>query len=399
MGHVYVDSKGRNYYYRFEYRDNEGVRHQKTFNTGVSKYGSKKKALELGREKEEAYFSELTKNEHNDINGNITLEDFGQYWLKRMEGSVKLSTLAEYKRTFNNRIVPLLGKKCIASLHQRDIENYIDRELALCDEIEAKDDGTRTFRFSIGKHYSLISQILDYAVGDDILCENPAKKIHKEYKNKIPQSSFACIPYNMDEVNKLIECAKGSVIEVPIMLALFLGLRRSEICGLRWCDILFDERVVCIRHTRTKEDGKDFKLSTKNKASKAFLPLTVKCEKYLRELQKRQAQDEKLWGAGYIKNDLICKNTLGEPIGLDYLSSKFKDLLEENGLRHITFHGLRHTVGTFVVEGTHDIYMTSKLLRHSQIGTTADIYCEADTEYKRKGFNKLDEIYQINEDS
>ena len=107
----------------------------------------------------------------------------------------------------------------------------------------------------------------------DLIAVNPADKVDRPRKNEFT-GSF----YSKEEMNALFDAVKGSKVEIPVLLAAFYGLRRSEVIGLKWDAINFERNTIEIRHTVTciKMDGKKQLIesdSTKTKSSKRTLPL------------------------------------------------------------------------------------------------------------------------------
>ena len=104
---------------------------------------------------------------------------------------------------------------------------------------------------------------------------NPADKIDRPRKNGF-QPAF----YDKDEINQLLACVKGTLIETPVMLAAFYGLRRSEAVGLRWDAIDFHQNTITIQHTviACRLNGKYEVIArdtTKTKSSRRTLPLAA----------------------------------------------------------------------------------------------------------------------------
>ena len=85
---------------------------------------------------------------------------------------------------------------------------------------------------------------MKYAVKIDLLDSNPADKVDRLKKN-----SFMGSFYDSDEVEKLFEAAKGTVLEIPVFLGAFYGLRRSEVLGLKWSAIDFQNNTITIKHS------------------------------------------------------------------------------------------------------------------------------------------------------
>lgn len=130
-------------------------------------------------------------------------------------------------------------------------------------------------------YHALIHRALKYAVKTDQLSVNPADKVDRPRKNGF-QPAF----YDKDEINQLLACVKGTLIETPVMLAAFYGLRRSEAVGLRWDAIDFQQNTITIQHTviACRLNGKYEVIArdtTKTKSSRRTLPLAAPIRKHL----------------------------------------------------------------------------------------------------------------------
>lgn len=148
-------------------------------------------------------------------------------------------------------------------------------------------------------YHALIHRALKYAVKTDQLSVNPADKVDRPRKNGF-QPAF----YDKDEINQLLACVKGTLIETPVMLAAFYGLRRSEAVGLRWNAIDFQQNTITIQHTviACRLNGKYEVIArdtTKTKSSRRTLPLAAPIRKYLLDLRVRQAENRRLCGNCY----------------------------------------------------------------------------------------------------
>lgn len=178
----------------------------------------------------------------------------------------------------------------------------------------------------------------------DMISKNPCDNIELPKRQK-----FIADYYTEKELNKLFEVVKGTTVEVPVLMASFYGLRRSEVLGLKWDAINFDHKTICIRHTvcKTVVNGKQtivMKDKTKNKASYRTLPLVPLIEKLLLHERQRQILCARLSRKSYHKEfeGYICLNDIGELLKPDYVTNHFKLLLQKNDMRVIRFHDLRH---------------------------------------------------------
>ena len=128
----------------------------------------------------------------------------------------------------------------------------------------------------------------------DLIAVNPADKVDRPRKNEFT-GSF----YSKEEMNALFDAVKGSKVEIPVLLAAFYGLRRSEVIGLKWDAINFERNTIEIRHTVTciKMDGKKQLIesdSTKTKSSKRTLPLVPLFREKLLALQQEQEENRRV---------------------------------------------------------------------------------------------------------
>ena len=185
---------------------------------------------------------------------------------------------------------------------------------------------------------------MKYAVKTDLIDVNPADKVDRPKKNEFT-GNFC----SREEMNALFDAVRGNKIEVPVMLAAFYGLRRSEVVGLKWDAVDFEQNTLEIRHTvaTVRLDGKKVIVesdTTKTKASKRTLPLVPVFRERLLALQEEQKENRKLCGRSYNKkyDGYICVDPMGNLLLPNALSDSFQLVLRDYNLRRIRFHDLRH---------------------------------------------------------
>ena len=197
---------------------------------------------------------------------------------------------------------------------------------------------------SVIHYHANIHKALKYAVKNDMIPSNPADKVERPKQDKF-YGNF----YDRDELNKLFEAVAGTKLELPVLLGAFYGLRRSEIVGLKWSAIDFEQNTITISHTVTScnLDGKCVivaKDTTKTKSSRRTLPLVPYFHEKLLAVKAQQGRNQKLCGRSYNREFLeyICVDDIGDRFKPNYITSQFPRLLERNGFRKIRFHDLRH---------------------------------------------------------
>ena len=186
-------------------------------------------------------------------------------------------------------------------------------------------------------------------------------------------------------MNALFDAVRGSKIEVAVMLTAFYGLRRSEVVGLKWAAVDFEQNTIEICHTVTtvRLDGKEVLVEsngTKTKSSKRTLPLVPVFRERLLALQEEQKENRKLCGRCYNKKyeDYICVDAMGNLLKPDYLSNSFQIILQNYHLRRIRFHDLRHSCARLLLANGVPMKMIQEWLGHSDFSTTANIYSHLD---------------------
>lgn len=311
----------------------------------------------------------------------LLFSDYMLHWLEIIEPTVAPTTYAGYSRNVKTKIVPYFesqGSKLI-NLAPSDLQKFYANELK---NVKAQ---------TVIKYHANIHRALKYAVKDGLLLSNPADRVDRPKVERYV-GSF----YSADEINQLLTASEGTKLEIPILLAAFYGLRRSEVIGLKWTSIDFNYNTITIQHTVTScmVDGKTtviYQDTTKTKSSRRTLPLVSFIKDRLLKLQQQQEWNRKLCGNCYVKeyNDYICVDDIGNLITPQYVTSAFPKLLEANSLRRIRFHDLRHSCASLLLSSGVPMKMIQDWLGHSDFATTANIYSHLDYSTKLKSANAL----------
>lgn len=253
--------------------------------------------------------------------------------LKRKK-KIEATTYSAYVGNINNPIAPYFEEKGITlgELTAEDIQDFYDVQLE------------RVTANTVIHYHAIIRLALCYARKMGYIKENPIEEVDKPEKNQ-----FVGKFYNSSELSEVIRLTKNTKLELPVIFGGFYGLRRSEIVGLRWSAIDFDNNVFYVNHTVTTPniDGKKTivaKDRAKTKSSLRALPLNTDLKDRLLELKKQQEMYQKKFKRSYDRNwlDYVMVDELGGLILPDYITPAWKRLLEKNNMRVIRFHDLRH---------------------------------------------------------
>ncbi|MBA3726604.1 MAG: site-specific integrase, partial [Armatimonadetes bacterium] len=171
--------------------------------------------------------------------------------------------------------------------------------------------------------------------------------------------------------------------------ALFTGVRLGEATGLRWEDVDFENKTARIQVQLQRIDSKLVHKGLKSPTARRTCPLTEQAVDALREAKISQIV------GGYENGmNLVFLNPEGWPLDPKYIDKKLKEVLANACLPVMSFHKLRHTAATLMVAGGIPIAQVQKLLGHSQISLTANLYAHADLEAKRRAMDVYEQLFR-----
>ena len=184
-----------------------------------------------------------------------------------------------------------------------------------------------------------------------------------------------------DEGESELELVKDDEIYIPILLAAYYGLRRSEVIGLKWSAIDFTENTLTVRHTvHSTEEGIVAKDRLKTKSSYRTLTLEPFVRGELIKHREKPEQMKKVMRSAYSKEytDYVCVDALGKLYDPDFVTGHFGQLLKKHNLKKIRFHDLRHSCASVLLAQGVPMKQIQEWLGHSDMSTTANIYSHLD---------------------
>lgn len=366
------------YYVRLTWYDANGRRKQTEVSTGIPAEGdnkrkAKKKMEEIKEEYKKKYETTNLIDTHN-----ILFSEYMGIWLENHKRNIRKSTYEGYKGTIDSRIKPYFEGEGITLLDLKPI--HIDSYYSYL----LKSGCTAN---TVRHHHANIRKALKCAVMQNMIPYNPADRVElpkmKPYEAEI---------FSLEELVKILESVKNTTIEPAIILAVYYAMRRSEICGLCWEDIDFENKTIHICRTRTKLTTEVFEKNTKSNSGNRILALTPEVEEFLLSLKERQKEYKKIFGNTYKDNDFVCKWEDGEPLRCDYVSHHFQYILKKNNIRQIKFHSLRHSCATALVNSNEvSLATVQAMLGHSTLDMTRK-YIHPDMQEKIKAATSVSNL-------
>lgn len=289
----------------------------------------------------------------------ILFLDYMREWLEVIKKSVEKNTLESYADIINRYIPPYFNKHKIilTELKPADIQDFY-KEL-----LEKVSPNT------VIKLHANIRKALTHATKMGYIPFNPAEKVVLPKKKK-----YAANFLTAEQIKELLENIKDDPIYPLVYITVLYGLRRSEILGLKWNAINFKTGLLTIKDTVVQYKTFFDKEDTKNKTSNRSFHINEDSITLLKNLKEKQENYEAILGNTYIKNDYVFKKENGEVYRPDYVTKRFKKLIEKIGLPKIRFHDLRHSTASLLIANGHGLKEIQEYMGHGDIGTTANIY-------------------------
>ena len=367
------------------------------------------KTLEELRIKEE----QITKDKSDGIKTEArytTLNEMFDLW-KTLKRGLKDNTFQNYVYLYDTFARYVIGDKFVTKLKKSDIKRYY---IYLADERGLKAS-------TIDGVHTVLHQVLDMAVDDNYIRNNPSDRVLKELKQSYFAKTEKRMALTRAEQDLFLDFLKNSRIYshwysvFAVMLG--TGLRVGELTGLRWCDIDLENGVIDVNHTliyyshrsADSKQGCYFNINTpKTAASNRQVPMLdfVK-EAFIKEKEVQELLDIKCEAVVDGYTDFIFVNRFGNVQHQGTLNKAIKRIIRDCNdeqflksdnpkvlLPHFSCHSLRHTFTTRMCEAGVNVKVIQDTLGHTDVSTTLNIYTDVTKELKRVEFEGLDRFFK-----
>lgn len=318
------------------------------------------------------------------ITAAVKFEAFAEQWFEEYaKVNLRPTTFARL-RLLTKRVYPAIGHKRLDKITACDIQKFITDMLV---NGKNMNNGKPLSRKTAVHHLSFISDVFTYAIRMGMLNDNPCRRVFVPKQEQLEKEIFT-----LDEVKTLFANIEGEPLkyQVFLTLAIYSGFRRSEMLGLEWKDIDFENSLIHVRRTSqyTAEKG-IYTDTTKTKSSKRVSKMPVIIMELLRKFKTEQAIEAVQLGTKWIENDRLFTKWNGEPMNPQTPFEWLKGYCERIGVPFKNIHSLRHLHASLLIFEGVDVVAVSADMGHSVVGTTLNLYSHMFQEAKARNCDAI----------
>ena len=313
-----------------------------------------------------------------------TLSQWLDRWVSTYCVSLKPATLTGYRSKIENRIKPYIGATQLAALNNVQLQSYYNL-LA-----EGSETVAPLSPKSIRNIHAILHKALNQAVVIRLLHENPADHII------LPRLQRPTLTPLMDQdVARFMAAIRGDKFERLFLVALFSGLRQSELVGLTWEDVDFDGGTLSVRHQLQKDAGcYRFMDETKNgKCRTAVIAPSI--VKVLLDQKEEQTKWAEAAGSAWNNtHSLVFTDKNGNHLKHRTIDNHFKAAVKSIGMEHTRFHDLRHSYAINALQAGDNYKSVQEQLGHSSASFTLSTYAAVSNTMRKQSQMCMERVFQ-----
>ncbi len=343
----------------------------------VDKFGKRRQKKSKKLQEVRQWLADATYiDEHSDLDqaADMLVDAWFDYWIGIKKQTVRPNTVRNYSERYERNIKEIIGSKRLTEVKP-----------VHCQRIFSKmaEEGYKTT--TIYQTRITLYNMLEFARENEVLIANPCKKSVKSDMGKPSDKKEAL---TIDVQKKFLEAVVGYSYENQYRFVLQTGLRTGELIGLKWSDIDFENRTMKIERTMEFR----YKLGEwrvgppKSKAGYRTVPLT---DEAIRILKDQKAKNKSLKLVPMEWRDIVFLCRKGTPVKNSTYDTGLLKYCDRAGIPHFSMHVLRHTFATRCIEGGMKPKTLQKILGHSNIGITMNLYVHITEDEKHREIDNV----------
>lgn len=310
-------------------------------------------------------------DEHSDLENatDMLVDAWFEYWIDLKKKTVRPNTVRNYSERYERNIKNVIGNKLLTEVKPIHCQKIFS---------DMADEGYKTT--TIYQTRIALYNMLEFAKENEVIITNPCKK---SVKSDIGKPSDKKEALTIDDQRRFLAAAKGQSYEYQYRFALQTGLRTGELVGLKWEDINFERKTLTIeRSMEFRYKVGEWRVGPpKSKSGYRTIPLTDEAICILKA-QKEKNRKLKVIDKEWADTVFLCRK--GQPVKNSTYDTALFIICDKAGIKRFSMHVLRHTFATRCIEGGMTPKTLQKILGHSNIGITMNLYVHITEEEKQK---------------
>ena len=236
--------------------------------------------------------------------------------------------------------------------------------------------------------HRVLHKAFKIAVEQDKLLRNPCDKVLPPKKQQTELKVW-----DTSTLEQFLNVAKTSRFYDVYRIAVHTGLRRSELCGLKWEQVDLVNGSLSVTQILQRVTGRGLvEGQPKTKRSRRSVDLNNTAFESLRTIQGWQLEQKLFLSDVWEDSGYVVTDEVGRPLDANVLTHDFQKIVTCSGLPHMTFHGLRHMTATLLMKAGKNPKVVQELLGHSTIGVTMDTYSHVMPGLQKDAVSALDDM-------
>ena len=339
---------------------------------------------------------QIEDNENDDLYVKPNTLTFGEWldtWMNEYKkNSVRPATYSSYDNNIKLHIRPALGNIEIQKMrpdHVQTLLNSLTR---------GNTKKPALAPWTVLKVKNIISGALEQAIRNQIIPYNPAKAA---IPPKLKQREIRVL--SQDEQKQFIEAVKGHRLEALYILALATGMRRGELMAITWDCVDWENNQIAVKGSISRIKDPDTNITElrysepKTKSGRRYIPILPNMKPILLKHKDQQEEEKSQAGSAWNKRNLVFCSNVGTPLEPRRIATTMNKITDKAGLPRFTFHALRHSFATRMLEANVPAKVVQDVLGHSDVTLTLNTYSHVMGSTAHDQMSKINNLFKSND--
>ena len=349
----------------------------------VDKFGKRRTKRSKKLQEVKQWLADATYiDQHSDLDQatDMLVDAWFDYWIGIKKQTVRPNTVRNYSERYERNIKGVIGNKLLTDVKPIPCQKIFS---------DMADEGYKTT--TIYQTRIALYNMFEFARENDVLIANPCKKSLKSDMGKPSDKKEAL---TIDAQKKFLEAVVGYSYENQYRFVLQTGLRTGELIGLKWSDIDFENRTMKIERTMEyRYKVGEWRVGPpKSKSGYRTIPLT---DEAICILENQRSKNKSLKLVPMEWKDIVFLCRKGTPVKNSTYDTGLFKYCDRVGIPRFSMHVLRHTFATRCIEGGMKPKTLQKILGHSNIGITMNLYVHITEDEKHREIDLVADALKV----